>query len=81
LFIEVNIGSHSPHRFRLALRGGIGIRFLHEAASQHVGVEPDHGRSRLAGSPSTGTGGRLLLSRPNPPALAGCWGLQGRTTM
>ena len=52
-----------------------------EIASQHMGVEPDHGRGRLAGMKSTGTGGRWLLSRPNPLGLTGCAGLQGRTLM
>ena len=65
----------------LALSRGVGLRFLHEITSQQIGVEPDHGRSRLAGSKSTGTGGRWLLSRPNPLMLGGGWGLQGRTSM
>jgi len=51
-------------------RTGSGGGFLHEVADQPIGIEPDHGRNRLAASRSTGTGGRWLWSRPLPkPSL------------
>lgn len=70
---------------RLALGNGCGVGFLlsHEVASQDVGVQADQGCSRLAGSKSTGTGGRELLSRPKPPVGRSRPGLgwQGRSSM
>ena len=68
-------------RLALGLRGGIGTLLLHEVAGEHVGIEPDHGRSKLAGSKSTGTGGRWLLSSPKPLAGSSCCGFQGRSSM
>lgn len=65
----------------LAFRGRIGIVLRHEVAVQHIGVQTDHGRSRLAGSKSAGTAGRLDLSNPNPLSGNGCSGFQGRSSM
>ena len=53
-------------RLTLSLGGVVGVGFLHEVAGQHIGIEPDHGRNRLAASKSTGTGGSWLLRRPKP---------------
>ena len=70
-----------PCCLALGFGGGIGACFGHEVADQHIGVEADQGFSRLAGSKSTGTGGRWLDSIPKPLALRACSCLRGRTLM
>ena len=65
----------------LAFRARIGFVLRHEVAGQDIGVHANHGRSRLAGSKSAGTAGRLDLSNPNPLSGSGCSGFQGRSSM
>src|SRR6185369_3076409 len=54
-------------RFMLLRR--LGVRLVRNViAGEHIGVEPDHGFSRLAGSKSEGTARLRLVSMPNPLA-------------
>jgi hypothetical protein len=48
----------APGGLPFAFGGGIGIRSHHEIAGQPIGVEADHGSSRLAGSNWARMGGR-----------------------